>query len=127
MKILLVDDERGFLGVMGDVLRENGYDVVPAENGKQAREALECEHVDLIVSDVFMPTLDGVRFHDYVREFTDAQDTPFIFMSGYDDEQTRNLIIDPAIDFFFSKTAPIENVLHLIETLKTSRESKPNT
>jgi len=125
MKILLVDDEHGFLTVMGDILRENGYEIILAENGKQAREALECERVDLIVSDVFMPTLDGVRFHDYVREFTDAQEIPFIFMSGYDDEQTRNLVVDPAIDYFMSKTTPIEKVLSLIETLKTSKEAKP--
>ncbi len=118
MKILLVDDERGFLNAMGDVLRLSGHDV-SAENGKQARESLEFDNVDLIVSDVFMPTLDGVRFHDYVREFTDSQDVPFIFMSGYDDEQTRNLVVNPAIDFFFSKTTPVEKVLALIETSQT--------
>jgi DNA-binding response OmpR family regulator len=33
MKILLVDDERGFLDVMGDILRENGHDVILTENG----------------------------------------------------------------------------------------------
>jgi response regulator RpfG family c-di-GMP phosphodiesterase len=124
MKILLVDDEHGFLTVMGDILRENGYEIILAENGKQAREVLECEHVDLIVSDVFMPTLDGVRFHDYVREFSDSQDIPFIFMSGYDDEHTRNLVVDPAIDFFLSKTTPIEKVLSLIETQRTPKEAK---
>jgi len=124
MKILLVDDERGFLTVMGDILRESGYNVILAENGKQAREVLEVERVDLIVSDVFMPTLDGVRFHDYVREFTDIPDIPFIFMSGYDDEHTKNLVIDPAIDFFLSKTAPVEKVLALIETLRTAKDTK---
>jgi two-component system, OmpR family, response regulator len=124
MKILLVDDERGFLTVMGDILRESGYNVILAENGKQAREVLEVERVDLIVSDVFMPTLDGVRFHDYVREFTDVPDLPFIFMSGYDDEHTKNLVIDPAIDFFLSKTAPVEKVLELIESLRTAKDAK---
>ncbi len=124
MKILLVDDERGFLTVMGDVLRESGYTVIVAENGKQAREVLEVEQVDLIVSDVFMPTLDGVRFLDYVREFTDVPDIPFIFMSGYDDEHTKNLVVDPAIDFFLSKTAPIEKVLGLIENLRTAKDAK---
>ena len=124
MKILLVDDERGFLTVMGDVLRESGYNVILAENGKQAREVLEVERVDLIVSDVFMPTLDGVRFHDYVREFTDVPDIPFIFMSGYDDEHTKNLVVDPAIDFFISKTAPIDKVLALIENLRTAKDAK---
>ena len=122
MKILLVDDERGYLNVMGDVLRESGYEVLLAENGKQAREALEFDKADLIISDVFMPTLDGVRFHDYVREFTDDPDIPFIFMSGYDDESTRNLVVDPEHDFFFSKTTPIDKVLTLIDSLRGTIE-----
>jgi YesN/AraC family two-component response regulator len=91
---------------------------VLAEDGKQAREILEMEKVDLIISDVFMPTLDGVRFHSYVREFTDVPDIPFIFVSGYDDKHTRNLVVDSKIDFFFSKTAPVEKITSLIETLK---------
>ena len=124
MKILLVDDEKGFLNVMGDVLRDYGYDVILAEDGKQAREALEGEKVDLIISDVFMPTLDGARFHSYVREFTDAADVPFIFISGYDDEHTRNLVVDSTRDFFFSKTTPVENIVAFIENLKTAKQSK---
>jgi DNA-binding response OmpR family regulator len=125
MKILLVDDEEGFLSVMGGVLREQGYDVVLAEDGKKAREALEGEKIDLIISDVFMPTLDGVRFHSYVREFTDAKDVPFIFISGYDDEHTRGLAKDSPRDFFLSKTTPIEEIIALVEKLKHSTGTGP--
>ncbi len=124
MRILLVDDEQGYLNVMGDLLRDYGYEVILAHDGKQAREALEVEQVDLIISDVFMPTLDGVRFHSYVRDFTDAHDVPFIFISGYDDEHTRNLVLDSKVDFFFSKTAPVEKVLNFIEKLKESMPAK---
>jgi DNA-binding response OmpR family regulator len=125
MKILLVDDEKGFLNVMGDTLRARGHDVLPAENGKQAREILENQRVDLIISDVFMPTLNGVRFHSYVRDFTDSSDVPFIFMSGYDDEQTSNLIVDPKLDFFFSKTTPVDQLMAFIGSLKQTREQQP--
>ena len=124
MKILLVDDEKGYLNVMSDLLRGYGYDVVLAEDGKQARESLEVEQVDLIISDVFMPTLDGVRFHSYVRDFTDAHDVPFIFISGYDDEHTRNLVVDSKNDFFFSKTTPLETIVALIEKLRKERSSR---
>ena len=103
MRILLVDDEKGFLNVMGEVLRESGYEILLAEDGKQARELLEMEKVDLIISDVFMPTLDGVRFHSYVREFTDVPDIPFIFVSGYDDEHTRNLVVNSEVDFLLQQ------------------------
>lgn len=123
MKILLVDDERGYLNVMGDVLRTSGHEVILAENGKQAREALEFDNADIIISDVFMPTLDGVRFHDYVREFSDRPDIPFIFMSGYDDERTRNVVVNPDVDHFLSKTTPIETVLALITSIQ--RTLKP--
>jgi DNA-binding response OmpR family regulator len=125
MRILLVDDEKGFLNVMGDTLRARGHEVLPAENGKQAREVLESQRVDLIISDVFMPTLNGVRFHSYVRDFTDSSDVPFIFMSGYEDEQTRNLIVDPKLDFFFSKTTPVDQLLAFISSLKQTREQQP--
>jgi len=118
MRILLVDDEEGFLNIMDGVLRDNGYDVVKAQDGKQAREALEGEKVDLIISDVFMPTLDGVRFHSFVREFTDARDVPFIFISGYDDEHTRGLAAESPNDYFVGKTTPIEEILALIEKIK---------
>lgn len=124
MRILVVDDNQGFLNLMGSLLREYGYRVFLAEDGKQARELLEEQQVDLVISDVFMPTLDGVRFHSYVRDFTDATDVPFIFVSGYDDEYTRNVVVDSKIDYFFSKTTPLERIVELIEKLRTK---EPNT
>jgi response regulator RpfG family c-di-GMP phosphodiesterase len=124
MKILVVDDNKGFLNVMGDLLKDYGYEVFLAEDGKQARELLEEQTVDLIISDVFMPTLDGSRFHSYVREFTDASSVPFIFISGFDDEHTRKVVVDSRIDFFVSKTAPVETIVNLIEKIRGDLELK---
>jgi CheY-like chemotaxis protein len=123
MRILVVDDNKGFLDVMAQLLRDYGYEVFVAEDGKQAREFLEIEKVDLIISDVFMPTLDGTRFHSYVREFTDARDVPFIFISGYDDEHTRNVVVNSDLDFFFSKTTPVETIVDLIEKLRVVNQT----
>jgi DNA-binding response OmpR family regulator len=117
MKILLVDDEESFLEMMGDALEARGFDVIRAGDGKQAREALEMEQIDLIISDVFMPTLDGERFHSYVRDLSGASEVPFIFLSGYDDERVHKLVVDPTKDFYFSKTTPLEVILTTIEKL----------
>jgi two-component system, chemotaxis family, chemotaxis protein CheY len=123
MRILLVDDDEGFLNTMEGVLGEKGHDVVRAQDGKQAREALEGEKIDLIISDVFMPTLDGVRFHSFVRAFTDARDVPFIFISGYDDKHLRDLAAESPKDYFLRKPAPIEDILALIDkVIRTSTE-----
>ena len=122
MQILLVDDEQGYLSIMGDVLRDAGHTVLVAMDGKVARELLELEKVEAIMSDVFMPTLDGARFHSYVREFSQNADVPFIFISGFDDDRTRSLISDPERDFFFAKTTPVETILRFLDSLdRTAR------
>ena len=123
MKILLVDDEKSFLETMGEALEAHGFEVVRAEDGKQAREALEMEQIDVILSDVLMPTLDGERFHSYVRDLSSASDVPFIFLTGYDDESVRKLIVDPARDFYFSKTTPLETILACIENLQRQKKN----
>jgi DNA-binding response OmpR family regulator len=125
MKILLVDDDEGFLNNMEGILRGKGYDVVSAQDGKKAREALGDEKIDLIISDVFMPTLDGVRFHSYVRGFTDARDVPFIFISGHDDKHLRGLAANSPNDYFLRKPVPVEEILALIEkVMRTSTGGK---
>jgi len=115
MRILIIDDDVSFLDMMEGILREKGYDVVRAQDGKQAREAMEGEKLDLILSDVFMPTLDGVRFHSFVREFTDARDVPFIFISAHDEEHLRNLAAESPNDYFLRKPTPVEDIIALID------------
>jgi CheY-like chemotaxis protein len=119
MRVLLVDDNDDFLHLMQELLKAHGYSPLLATDGKQAREMLEDEHVDAIISDVFMPTLDGVRFHSYVRDFLGKSDIPFIFMSGYDDPYTQEALHDSSADFFVSKTAPLAEVLDVLEKFRT--------
>ena len=117
MRILFIDDDEGFLSLMEGILRQKGYDIVTAKDGKQAREALGGEKIDLIISDVFMPTLDGIRFHSFVREFTDARDVPFIFISAHADENLRNLVVKAANDYFLRKPVSVEDILALINNV----------
>lgn len=122
MRILLVDDEQSYLDLMSDALRRKGHTVSVAKDGKQARESIDQERPDLIMSDVFMPTLDGARLHSYVRDFTDFPDIPFIFVSGHDDTTARGLVADERIDFFFAKSAPVDSILSLIEHIGSQRK-----
>lgn len=123
MRVLLVDDNDDFLRLMEELLKAHGYAPLVARDGKQAREMLEDEQVEAIICDVFMPTLDGVRFHSYVREFFGKPDIPFIFMSGFDDPYTQEELIDSSVDFFVSKTAPVSEVLKMLERFKTSNHA----
>ncbi|MCW8983452.1 MAG: PAS domain S-box protein, partial [Gammaproteobacteria bacterium] len=57
--ILVVDDEAGLRTVTEEFLSSAGYRVITAESGDEALKILECEHVDLLLSDVVMPGMDG--------------------------------------------------------------------
>jgi two-component system response regulator PilR (NtrC family) len=59
-RILVADDERSMRELLAIVLRREGYEVVLAENGRTAIEALEREPIDLLISDIKMPDLSGV-------------------------------------------------------------------
>jgi len=118
MRILLVDDEQSFLNVLGDVLRDYGYDVVQAEDGGAARTLAEAQKFDLVISDVFMPTLSGPEFHKHIRG--QSPDLPFIFLSGFDHDRARTLVQDPDRDFFLSKTSPLETIVACIERVRVS-------
>lgn len=67
--ILVVEDDCELRQLFGRVLLQNGYFVREAENGKAALDALEQEYVDLIISDIMMPVMDG---YELVRSLRDA-------------------------------------------------------
>lgn len=66
-KILIVEDDTHIAAVMDLWLRQHGHEIVHAENGEAALALLERDLVDLIVSDVNMPRVDGLQFVKTVR------------------------------------------------------------
>jgi two-component system cell cycle sensor histidine kinase/response regulator CckA len=89
--ILLVEDEAMVRAVAERALTRHGYRVLTAENGEAALEILGSEpKVDLMISDVVMPTMDGPTT---VREARKTHpDLPILFISGYAEEQLRKSI-----------------------------------
>ena len=84
--ILLVEDEDGLRSLNARGLRSRGYSVIEAANGVEAMEALEEKDgaVDLVVSDVVMPEMDGPTLLKEMRERN--PDLKIIFVSGYAEE-----------------------------------------
>ncbi len=90
--IIFVEDEDAVRAVGSRTLQARGYDVHEAENGAIALELIEemGDEVDLVVSDVVMPEMDGPSLLDAVRKMGNR--VPFIFASGYaEDAFEKNL------------------------------------
>ncbi len=66
--ILVVEDDQELCELFCTVLEENGYIALTASNGEQALTVLENKHVDLIVSDIMMPKMDGYQLTKSLRD-----------------------------------------------------------
>lgn len=80
--ILVVDDEPDIRGLVQEILEDEGYSVIAAENGTAARHAVLQNRPDLILLDIWMPDEDGISL---LREWLESGqiDCPVIMMSGH--------------------------------------------
>ena len=80
--ILVVDDESAIRELIQDILEDVGYVVVEATNGREGLAMLENQPVDLVVSDVMMPVLDGVGLCQAMRQHPTYQSIPLVLLSA---------------------------------------------
>ena len=81
--LLFVDDEPGILSSLRRLFRPHGYNILIAEGGALGLAEMEKTHVDLVISDMRMPEMDGAAFLKAVRERW--PDTVRILLTGYAD------------------------------------------
>ena len=124
MTILVVDDEISFRFLMRNLLRDKGHEVVLAEDGEDALKKLGEAKVDIIISDVYMPVMDGFRLHRAVRSNPAFEKIPFLFVSGYDDQYTQEAVKDSKVDGFVRKGAPVQELLDRIAFLTLPEEQR---
>src|SRR5581483_10472258 len=96
--VLLVEDEPMVRNVAERALTRHGYSVITADNGEDALEILsKGEKIDLLISDVVMPGMDGPTM---VREARQSRpELKILFMSGYAEEQLRKSIDIENVNF----------------------------
>lgn len=81
--LLLVDDEPSILSSLRRLLRTGGYQIHTAESGQAGLQILERQAIDLVISDMRMPEMDGAKFLEQVRQRWPA--TTRILLTGYSD------------------------------------------
>ena len=79
IKILLVDDEKDILEIVGYNLSQEGYQISTASNGREAIAKAKKELPQLIILDVMMPEMDGIEACENIRKIPELQDTIITF------------------------------------------------
>ncbi len=122
--ILLVEDEELLRAGVQEVLEIQGYTVITAPDGEQALACLGAQTIDLIITDLVMPKMDGVDFVKQLRKI--KPDLPVIVVSG----STRNIMQRYGIDSIqvpganASLPKPFKSV-DLIEQVRQLLASRP--
>jgi len=79
--VLIVDDEKNYPLILGAVLEEEGFETLAANSGHEALEILEHSDIDLVLTDMKMPSMDGIELLERIKEKN--PDLPVIMMTAY--------------------------------------------
>ena len=80
-KILIVDDSESIREVVNFTLEKAGHDVISCIDGKDALSRLDGKHLDLIITDLHMPNMNGLEFIKEVRKMEKYKYTPILYLT----------------------------------------------
>lgn len=123
--VLLVDDDREILNLLKDILSPL-YNLCFAKNGQEALGIVGNHKIDLIVSDVMMPVMDGVEFCYKIRENFETSHLPLILLTAKEEIQDRIRGLQAGADSYISKPFHPDHLKVRIEKLLSIRQNIRN-
>lgn len=115
-RLLLIDDDPNLILLVKDYLEFRGYEVVTAENGREALDLLEDDLPDMIICDVMMPEMDGYTFVKKVREDSRTSWVPVLFLSAKGQSQDRVKGLNTGADVYMVKPFEPEELVAQVES-----------
>lgn len=114
-RVLIVDDEKELLMTMKIRLTSWGYDVLTADNGKEAISLFKKKAVDVVILDIMMPEMDGIEILKCIRRFN--KKIPVIILTAYSDEERFDKFYKLGMAGFIQKGTAFENALELVQVV----------
>lgn len=120
-RVLLLEDDASFRGIIRDFLAENGYEVVEAQNGGEGvREALASDFA-MVLCDFMMPGLPGDMFYRAVEKIRPDLCKGFVFMTGFQNDARTNEFIKSVNGFVLRKPFQLNYLLDSISLAEVRR------
>ncbi|WP_042277335.1 response regulator transcription factor [[Clostridium] dakarense] len=115
-KILVVDDEKEIRNLLEIYLLNEGYDVIKAEDGREALNILDKEDIQLMILDIMMPGIDGIEVCKSIRE---KLDIPIIMLSAKSEDMDKiQGIMTGADDYMTKPFNPLELTVRVKSLLR---------
>ncbi len=114
--LLLIDDDPNLILLVKDYLEFRGYQVITAENGREALDILANSSPDMIICDVMMPEMDGYAFVEHVRANPETEWIPVLFLSAKGQSQDRVKGLNTGADVYMVKPFEPEELVAQVES-----------
>jgi len=127
MKILIVDDLKENLYLLETLLKGSGYETVTAQDGLEALDRLKKESLDLIISDILMPQMDGFQFCRECKKDDRLKKIPFIFYTAtYTEKKDEEFALSLGADRFIIKPQEPQAFLKILnKVIKEKKKGSP--
>jgi CheY-like chemotaxis protein len=127
MKILVVDDCQTTRKLLGIYLRAKGYEVVTAENGLDAIEKLGKDSINLVLTDLNMPYMDGIELIKTLRADPNWTNMPVLMVTTEADPEEREKALEVGANGYLNKPVTADMVSFHIRNILKSYFSKGGT
>lgn len=114
-QVLVVEDDRELRDLFCTVLEENGYHAIAANDGLQAFDLLESHYIDLIISDVMMPKLNGFEMTQAIRSA--GYTMPILIISAKGQAADKQKGFQSGIDDYMVKPIDVNEMIWRVEAL----------
>ena len=121
MNIIVVEDQKEVRDMLFSLLQEKGHNAILAENGMRAIELLSIYKVDLMITDIVMPKIEGIELILRLRQ----SNIPVISMSGLSKETVvAELMASLGIIGFLHKPFSNDDLMQIVDNVKESVDKK---
>lgn len=115
ISILLVEDDEKLNKLFYTVLSKQEFNIYSAKDGIEAFDVMENNHVDLIISDIMMPNMDGYEFTESIRKFD--VEIPILMITAKDDFNSKQKSFLIGIDDYMVKPIDVNEMILRINAL----------
>lgn len=120
-KVLLVDDHPDIVRLLSLALRGEGHTILTCGDGLSAMELVRAERPDVVVLDVVMPGLDGLRVLNRIKTDPALQDTTVVMLTVRDHPEDMALGLDVGADYYLCKPFRPTDVASLVRRVFEAR------
>lgn len=117
--LLIVDDDIFLVDIMAFTLKQSGFEIIKAHNGQEAIDIINKEHIDLVLTDIMMPVMDGFELAANLRKNEATKSIPIIFLTAKSNVEDKNKGYNIGINDYVVKPFNLKDLVSRINKALT--------